>query len=343
MAAYLPPSIQRLIRRRRPAVFRQALLADPFDRQRTFRSILGVTSADSLCSESVASLIACPRMKRYIVAALVLLVVHTKAGAQILNADFELWDSVSTEKQAPHDWRAAQRGVSTGGLYGTFRDSAAYHGRYALMVSRWYAYTWDMAKQVVPTSERLGLLHGYYKYTDNDLMSGKDTAFVAVILTRWDPLSNRRDTIGMGVEDLTSSAEYQPFTVKVEYTSELTPDTLDISISPTVGHGQCQSGGWCSYLSVDDLRMDAASVSPATHRVDIAVYPNPATSSVRIAGLDTRSYLVSVTDVTGNTFVIRPASSGDYDLSGLAPGVYLLTVTDHNTVIYQSAVTKKNH
>lgn len=281
-------------------------------------------------------------MKRFIVAALLVLAVHSTAGAQLMNADFELWDSVSTEKQAPQDWSTSRRGAGANDYFGTFQDSTSYHGRYALMVSRWYAYTWDMARQVVPTNERPGLLRGYYKYTDNDLTSGKDTAFISVTLTRWDPMASRRDTIGLGVQKLTTAAEYQPFTVLVTYRSQETPDTLDVAISPTVGSGQCQSGAWCSYLSVDDLRLESALAVAPTARVSLAAYPNPATNTVRIAGIGSASYNVTATDITGNTIRLPATSSGEYDLSGLPSGDYLLTVSERGVVIYQSAVVKLN-
>lgn len=65
----------------------------------------------------------------------------------------------------------------------------------------------------------------------------------------------------------------------------------------------------------------------------IHVYPNPASEQVTINGLDASSnYTASIVDVTGRAVITQQVSgsSNQVDVSSLAPGMYVLNVTDEN-------------
>jgi hypothetical protein len=77
--------------------------------------------------------------------------LHLVCSGQILNASFENWtllpDADITEQQWTLDnWQhLTPLGDSILSLNGTYRDSTAKTGNFALGLSRWYSYTFDMA------------------------------------------------------------------------------------------------------------------------------------------------------------------------------------------------------
>jgi hypothetical protein len=68
-----------------------------------------------------------------------------------------------------------------------------------------------------------------------------------------------------------------------------------------------------------------------TNVPELKVFPNPATDQITIAGLDeTKRYDAMVVDISGRTVSDQSitAASNTVDVSSLAPGVYVLSVTD---------------
>jgi hypothetical protein len=73
----------------------------------------------------------------------------------------------------------------------------------------------------------------------------------------------------------------------------------------------------------------------------LAVFPNPASDQITIAGLDPdQQYNANFVDVSGRTVLTQPISNGagTIDVSTLAPGVYVLNVSDEYGI--RSAVQK---
>ena len=68
-----------------------------------------------------------------------------------------------------------------------------------------------------------------------------------------------------------------------------------------------------------------------TTSAELSVFPNPATDQITIAGLDgTKQYAATIVDISGRAVLNQPinASAATLDVSALAPGVYVLCVTD---------------
>ena len=94
-----------------------------------------------------------------------------------------------------------------------------------------------------------------------------------------------------------------------------------IMLRPVVGAGY--------YIGLDEIEDS-----------DIALYPNPASSTLRVAGLD-QNASVAVYDITGRQ--VAPTSFNDeIDVSGLHDGLYLLIVTNSDgSIVTRKFMVKK--
>lgn len=91
------------------------------------------------------------------------------------------------------------------------------------------------------------------------------------------------------------------------------------------------STGW--EASVDCAFLDVIDLSAGD---DLQIYPNPAVSVLYILSPKARVESIQLTDITGRRVLAQSnfdSKEGSLDLSGLAPGVYILTMkTDKKTV-----------
>ncbi len=228
------------------------------------------------------------------------LTMNNICTGQILNGSFESWTylpNVSSNSQpwSLNDWihcyengEQIQNPITS--LFGTYKDSTAQSGSFALTLSRWYFYTFDMAKFRNKCNINPSSISGFYKYTENILSTGiADTAQISVYLTKLNSNNQTIDTIGSGKIDLASANNYTIFDCPILYTQQnLIPDSIEIVITPTrptLGGGGCSSGSWCSYLTVDNISL---TTSTSTTEADIekyfSVFPNPASSEISIIG-----------------------------------------------------------
>lgn len=260
-----------------------------------------------------------------------ILLITSPLFAQLQNADFENW-SDSSAKPMLEGWDHMaghiNRNYKTTDLFGTYRSDTVEHGKYALTVSRWYSYTMDWARQIVPITSRPAALRGYYTYSDNVLTGPSlDTATVHVSVTRWNV--DHRDTIGYVEIDLGATEQFTPFLATIKYTSELMPDSLNVSIAPSVMRAQgVAPNGWGCYLTVDNLSVEGDAKVENTSDVAVGVFPNPASDKITVES--------AAQFMTGELYddlgrlLLRDNISGKntIDLRGLERGHYNLLVRD---------------
>jgi len=212
------------------------------------------------------------------------------SNAQIVNADFEKWnDTLVPGFPRLEGWDHVKRTGTVGGFFGTWRDTPGEHGKYGLMVSRWYYYDWDAVRQITPINYNPDWLTGFYRYTSTNLVgpNPQDTATVEVYLTLWNSTLNRRDTVGTGSQDLWLSTVYAPFICPIGYTMAGIADSFRILISPSKlkGPGGCRDSNYCSFLTVDSLNFEQNTISVHTPVIaplfgSFTLYPNPVTNYV---------------------------------------------------------------
>jgi len=279
------------------------------------------------------------------------------AKAQLANLDFENWYTDSAGKLRLYNWEhlISNSDIPNIDFFGTWRDSLAEHGMYALTLSRWYSYTDDWVRQRASLSSKPSALNGYYQYTGNVLAPGSaaafDTGLIQVFLTKWNSVSASEDTVGSGMAEPTTDSVYTAFNCSINYTSSNAPDSITINIFPTKWTpvsltGGCASGGLCSYLTVDNLSLEftsGISTLPAQH---FRLYPNPVGDYLMIEtdkAFHGQTFQALITDMLGKTVLNMPLNQAITQLSlqTLMPGNYFIVFKDTAGIVQVGKVTKK--
>jgi len=265
--------------------------------------------------------------------------LHVVCSGQLLNGSFENWvfrpDAGGAEQPwALADWQhQTPLGDSLLSFIGTYRDTIPRSGDYALGLSRWYNYAYDVAafRNACPTKP--GALSGYYRYDAGFMAVGKpDTAQVAIFLTRFDPASQTTDTIGAGVLDLPDADSFTFFQCPVTYLQPgVFPDSVTIILQPTKfqsGVGGCDDYPWCSFLTVDEFALNFGTPAPEPSDPEaFSIFPNPATGRVEVSGPITGER-VRVFNALGLMVFDELAASDRLfvDVAGFRSGVYFVAI-----------------
>lgn len=175
-----------------------------------------------------------------------------------------------------------------------------------------------------PYTGRPASLTGKWQY----MAFGNDQGYVSIGLTKWNTVSNKRDTIGSTTYLLPGMVMgWADFSIDIGYASQAAPDSAMIVFSPSNGLNATDN----SYIFVDELKFSdfPANVNATNAPTsNIKVYPNPATGRInldlgrQIAG----PVFVNLIDMLGKT--VRSYFFDDnqqycaVDLSNIAPGPY---------------------
>lgn len=161
---------------------------------------------------------------------------------------------------------------------------------------------------------------GWYQYYP----AGADTGQVAAVLTKWNLLLQKRDTVAIaGKWFLEQNNSYQQFVAPFEYWSEISPDTLMVILvsssqfEPVVG----------SVLYLDDLSMNfTTSVQNQTAKSNIAVYPNPASEVIHFEFSERGTFEVYSLNGTFTSSGIVNAGINSIVVDKWSPGIYMLNI-----------------
>jgi len=291
-------------------------------------------------------------MKKAFLASAFLILVSV-SHAQVANLDFESWAD-SGGKYRLNNWEHLS--YYQGGpcaLLGTWVDSNAEHGLYALKLSRWYNYVMDWVRQRAAIASRPGNLSGYYKYIDNILDSPyyNDSGLISVFLTKWNTISLMNDTIGSGNATLAFDSTYTLFNCPVVYTDSRIPDSITIDIKPTYityNRGFCHDpSGYCSYLTIDNLSLEAPTEVAQLTDEQFQYYPNPADNTLILKTdakeLQTKMFQIMIQDGLGK-IVLNEAidkSITQIDMTHVAAGNYFIVFKSRNGILRFGKITKK--
>ncbi|MBN9484881.1 MAG: hypothetical protein BGO70_05825 [Bacteroidetes bacterium 43-93] len=258
--------------------------------------------------------------------------------AQIPNASFENWTNHGSYN-TPDGWDNRNAQTASAAIFTCQQDTPGTDGNYYMML---------ISKKIgssvvngIAVSGRLDSLTGTpvsgFPYTGRPasltgkwqyMAFGNDQGYVNMELTKWNTVSNKRDTIGSATYLLPGMVmSWANFSIDIIYTSQATPDSAMIVFSPSNGLNATDN----SYIFVDELKFSDfpanvnATYAPTSN---IKVYPNPATGRInldlgrQIAG----PVFVNLIDILGKT--VRSYSfdgNQQYhaaDLSNIAPGLY---------------------
>jgi hypothetical protein len=128
------------------------------------------------------------------------------------------------------------------------------------------------------------------------------------------------------------------FNTVFNYFTSDTPDTLIIfaasSAGGTITAGLPQPGStfWLDGLVINN----PVGVKEITNAERIAAYPNPASSSIKIALNDTKATSIKITDITGKVVKTENVMSNvvNINIENLPIGLYIYQVINNNDVVY---------
>lgn len=285
---------------------------------------------------------------RYIIIAILLNSLLTQAQNAIPNAGFENWSASGGifGYEDPVDWGTSNSVTTTFQFQTATKATSAQFvrsGNYALRLETHYIGLLNLvvpggvatseleidiaAQSVIPVSGvpfnlRPTVLEGWYQYYP----AAEDSARVAMLLRRWNPETQMRDTIAIALFETTEGAEtYTQFTAPFEYQSDLDPDTMLLGI--LCGKVEDAPVGTVMYVDDLDLIYDA-TITASPHVEEMVLYPNPTSGLVWV---ENPNYL-SVWIVNSQGVRVRhlPISHGlsQIDMHGLPQGRYVIQFLD---------------
>ena len=272
----------------------------------------------------------------------VLALLPLRGNTQVANLDFETWinpiDSGTNSNNRPDNWFFLTPGLTEPSVFSMFYHSPAtdaQNGNYAFKLSTWYYYAKDLAVLSQPYTSRVSTLKGFYKYVENSIDSLTNTitdvAQISVFMTKWNPVTMHRDTVGTGILDLNAAASYTSFTTHVTYINQtILPDSIHILLDPSLVRRGPNSNdyiatddGIASFLTVDNLSLTDEAVAGMIEASDrFRVYPNPVTDFITIEHFTGQ---VKLSDLNGKFIHEQNLESNPVlSLDQLDAGVYLL-------------------
>jgi hypothetical protein len=289
-------------------------------------------------------------MKRKILCGILTIGAYFTAQGQsgsIINPGFESWVQKGVFSD-PAGWGTLNFLKTYGFPETAFQSTDACEGSYAIRLeTKTYqggADTiagWAFTGEYGPIGPVFGApyiqrptgLSGYYKYS----FQAKDSCSVSVYLTRWNTALNTRDTIGYAnFIGNAQVASYTRFSVPIDYSSSLTPDSATIMLISSAGALQQNIKGVPgSVLFVDNLSFEGEVTGIRSYKEPgkANAYPNPAGNYISLI-LPNNAARLRIFNISGenmgeyaigkNSSFIRP------DITDFPEGLYLYEIVDIN-------------
>src|SRR5690625_5918 len=219
-------------------------------------------------------------MKNLVLVALIIL--PTITNAQLINGDFEdihtVTTPVSTIIQKPVNWNF---GYSSG--YGTEMTTDSYRGNYAVKIWSWYFvqsneefFYGEQYSSCDSISTKPDKLKGFYKFENPNIQFNvPDSAFVQISLSKYNNVTNQRDTIAFAHKNLGEIYQYSEFEIDFDYLDmQQIPDSIQIMFRTSFFQGPSDNTNENNYLYLDNLSLEYNTMSIPEHNQNkILVYP----------------------------------------------------------------------
>lgn len=272
--------------------------------------------------------------------ALLLGVTTSPLFAQIPNAGFEAWDSLTLVNGIrvynPVDWNSSNINfVSSNAPQTVQMTTDAHSGNYAVKLTSavdeeqlpaTYLYSGyamgenanDPTADKFPLQGRINGFEGYFKYIPN---FEEDSFSIFLALYREGQYVGQAYVL-MG----TPTSTYAKFICQVNYSASIpAPDSAKLIIDPSIFGG---SEG--SVLYLDDLSITygfASGTSETTKQPEITLYPNPATEEMTLLGYNPkRPYGYQLSGIDGKIIQSGNLTDNTLNINFLQSGLYILTL-----------------
>ncbi|MEO5675627.1 MAG: T9SS type A sorting domain-containing protein [Chitinophagales bacterium] len=293
-------------------------------------------------------------MKKIILFSVIACFSFTAIAQLVPNANMEEWEHIGNYDN-PVGWSTPN------GLYGllkvVFKDSTEVNsGNYAAKI-----VATSFFGLVIPGAMGTGALDldnltftggfplsdpnvvaliGYYKYTS----VGNDSCLIYSILTHWDNVMNKRDTVAVAVFVSSTASTYTLFSSPYAVLNANTPDSALIILATANNVDAAESG---STLWIDDIDFTKAVGIPEIKNSELSVYPNPADQSFLLSlPKEIHASTILISSMDGKRIKDLPVnnqSSFSVNTASFIPGVYVMFARDqHGTVTATGKFTVKH-
>ena len=288
-------------------------------------------------------------MKKTILSIAAVALTSASLFAQIPNNGFENWTSMGSYSN-PDGWDQLNNLTASASIYTCTKGTPGFVGTgYLKLVSK------TVGTNVAPGIAVSGLINksamkpkSGFPYTGQPqkltgswqyMASGADEGFVAVILTKWNSTSMKRDTIAKANQVLSGMAmAWTTFNINLTYKSSALPDSAIIVLSAS---GTTPVAN--SYLYVDNLSFagSVAGINNIDNYVsNINTYPNPTSDNINVElyAQKVSTIKLQLVDITGK--LIKEINVGEIQgnykhtisTTGISKGIYFLKVTANDAV-----------
>lgn len=179
------------------------------------------------------------------------------------------------------------------------------------------------------------------------MIFGSSQGGITVVLTKWNTMTNKRDTVATANQTLSGMAmSWANFTIPFVYASTVVPDSCIIFMRAS---GSTPSN--YDYLWVDNLAFSGSVVGIEDNELlikSLSVYPNPTGEimTVSFESSEAENVNLELVDITGkvvlskNLGLIQGKRNESISLEGVSAGTYILklngtTITQSKTIIVQ--------
>lgn len=260
----------------------------------------------------------------------------------------------------PADW--------TYGYGSSLSNSYTNSGNNAMAVWNWYYYAtgWtingyhpDLKDQQFnwalggePIDQKVAGLTGYYYFDTIGSGYGADTAYIAVLLKRYDTTAQKMDTVGFGEGfmlpyEMTNGLHQFDIDI-IDLMPGTEPDSVAIFIASRNNDNAClvSGDGNCLYLYVDDLAFRTGPADTTTSITNVfekqlfSMFPNPAVSQLSVMSSEAGS--IRLLNMQGRLVFEEQLNTGrqQLDISTLAKGVYVVQVSTASGKQYHQKLLK---
>ena len=258
----------------------------------------------------------------------------------IPNADFENWTNMGNYND-PDQWGTLNAVTDANGVYTVTPGTPGYSGNYYLAVR---SLTFNSSVQCgiaatgiinpvdlsvtggFPYAIRSAALTGVWQYM---VASLNDQGSISIFLTKWNTVTNSRDTISATHFDPHGMVmSWETFSIPLNYLLPGNPDTCQIIITSSNATPANNSYLWIDSLGFSGIT-DVKDFSFSEN--NFSFYPNPATENITVSFPGNTSHPeFQIYDLAGNLILektpdlFEEKNSLTISLEGVEPGIYFI-------------------
>ena len=287
-------------------------------------------------------------MKKSLLTIIASAVLCLGAMAQIPNFSFENWTNLGTYEN-PDNWGTMNNFTKLAGFYTATKATPGNPGSfYMKLTSKTFSTTvingvavcgkldtlTMKPKSGFPFSSQPAAFTGRWQH----MIYGTSQGSVIAVLTKWNSILNKRDTVAIAAQVLSGMAmSWANFSINFAYKTSALPDSCIIDLRAS---GATPTNN--DYLWVDNLAFSGTAAGfnnePSFLNYFLA-YPNPTTEQVTVSMnlKSAQSVKIELIDLTGKTVLHKDAGvlNGEtlqtINVNNITKGIYFLRVSSEGS------------